>query len=363
MNKFKKIGLTALATSLVASSAYAADVSVSGSAGMTFKTQGGNGSAAGDHGKGLGTDNSLSFSASGEMDNGWTVSASTAFTDKGAISSNAVTITMGSMGSISSGYSMAGNAGNYDGLGGAYEEVDDGGTTSLSTNQIGSTVDNAGIFYTSPAIDAGGASVTIHLGYTPKASNANLSGGESSGVQTLGSATNAGITISHESGLKLGVYGNTIDRDDASANVSSDGFEGTWYATYAMGPIALGYQQSYVNRGIGTGAELATAKKTVAAGQGQFEADQYSITMNINDNLSVSYASADDEYDARSGFAAASTSGDPVADVTMSMKSIQAAYSMGSMSIKAYRQETDNVGYDSSGGSNTTNEIALGLSF
>ena len=46
MNKFKKIGLTALATSLVASSAYAAEVSVSGSAGMVFKTQSGNGGAA-----------------------------------------------------------------------------------------------------------------------------------------------------------------------------------------------------------------------------------------------------------------------------------------------------------------------------
>ena len=73
MNKFKKIGLTALATSLVASSAYAAEVSVSGAAGMTFKSQNGNSGTAGDHGKGLGTDNSLSFSASGELDNGWTV--------------------------------------------------------------------------------------------------------------------------------------------------------------------------------------------------------------------------------------------------------------------------------------------------
>jgi outer membrane protein OmpU len=361
MNKFKKIGLTALATSLVASSAYAADVSVSGSAGMTFKTQGGNGSAAGDHGKGLGTDNSLSFSASGEMDNGWTVSASTAFTDKGAISSNAVTITMGSMGSISSGYSMAGNAGNYDGLGGAYEEVDDGAPTSLSTNQIGSTVDNAGIFYTSPTIDAAGGSVVVHLGYTPRATNANLSGGGSSGASTLGSATNAGITISHESGLKLGVFGNEINR---LSTLGENSFEGTWYATYSMGPISLGYQTSYVNRGISGAADAAKTAKTVAAATGQFESDQYSITMNINDNLSVSYADADDEYDARSSHAAGSTTGKAaVADVTMSMKSIQAAYSMGSMSIKAYRQTTDNSGYDSGGLTNETTEIALGLSF
>ena len=67
----------------------------------------------------------------------------------------------------------------------------------------------------------------------------------------------------------------------------------------------------------------------------------------------------------QSGFAAgATTTGDAAqADVTMSMKSIQAAYSMGSMSIKVYRQSTDNPGYDSGGSSNETTEIALGLSF
>ena len=88
----KKIGLTALATSLVASSAYAAEVSVSGAAGLTFVTENGNTGDAGDHGKGFGTDNSLSFSASGEMDNGWSVSAATAFTDAAALSSNSVTL-------------------------------------------------------------------------------------------------------------------------------------------------------------------------------------------------------------------------------------------------------------------------------
>ena len=73
-------------------------------------------------------------------------------------------------------------------------------------------------------------------------------------------------------------------------------------------------------------------------------------------------------YDARAGRTAGTvTTGDGgVADVTMSMKSIQAAYSMGSMSIKAYRTRNGtNVGYNSKGNSVTTqrNEIALGLSF
>jgi len=362
MNKFKKIGLTALATSLVASSAYAAEVSVSGGAGMVFKTQAGAGSAATDHGKGLGTDNSLSFSASGEMDNGWSVSAGTTFLDTALISSNNVAITMGSMGKVVSGYSTGGNAGNYDGLGGAYEEVDDGGTSSLSNNLIGSTSDNAGLYYTSPSIDAGGASVTLHLGYTPRALGNNLSGGSASGSGDYGSSQNAGVTISSDAGLTLGVYANTIETN-ATSTAAEDVFEGTWYATYAMGPISVGYQQSYVNRGLSTAATVAGAKKTVAAAGGQFEGDQYSITMNVNDNLSISYAKADDTYDARAGALTATTTGDNVADVTMSLTSIQAAYSMGSMSIKAYRTKTTNAGYDSGGGSTQRNEIALGLSF
>ena len=88
--------------------------------------------------------------------------------------------------------------------------------------------------------------------------------------------------------------------------------------------------------------------------------------MNLNDNLSVSYADADDTYDAKAGAAAGvTTGGGAVADVTMSMKSIQAAYSMGSMSIKAYRTNNGLTLGMSSDGMEVMNqhEIALGLSF
>jgi len=358
----KKIGLTALATSLVASSAYAADVSVSGAAGLTFVTENGNSGDAGDHGKGIGTDNSLSFSASGEMDNGWSVSAATALTDAAALSSNSVTLTMGDMGSLSWGHSHGGNAGSYDDVGaGAYEETDDGAPTSLSTNLMGTTVDNGGIFYTSPAIEAAGASLTMHVGYTPKVSDTDIAGGGATGRQDLGSAQNVGVTISHDSGLTLGAYVNEISR--VTGTTGEDTFQGAWYAKYSMGPIGLAYGQSHVNNGVSGAAQTAGVAKTFAAGTGIFENEQYVVTMNVNDNLSVSYGKADDTYDARAGSLTATTTGTNVADVTMSMKSIQAAYSMGSMSIKAYRLDVDNVGYNNTGGSNQKTEIALGLSF
>jgi len=360
MNKFKKIGLTALATSLVASSAYAAEVSVSGGAGLTWSTQSGTSGAASDHGKGIGTDNSISFSSSGELDNGWSVAAGVALDTSTALSSSSVTLTMGSMGSLKWGMGSAGNAGNYDGLGGAYEEVDDGAATSLSTNAIGSTVDNGGIFYTSPSVDAGGASLTVHLGYTPRVTDSDITGGATSGATSLGSGSNIGVTMSSDAGLKVGVYAGTVSKNSASAQ---DSFEGTWYASYAMGPISVGYQQSYVDNGVGGAANLAATTKAFGTATGTFEADQWSIIMNVNDNLSVSYAEADDTYDAGAGWTTGATTGDSVADVTMTMKSIQAAYSMGSMSVKAYRTETDNAGYCTSCGTNTVNEIALGLSF
>jgi len=358
----KKIGLTALATSLVASSAYAAEVSVSGSAGYTFKTQSGNTEGAGDHGKAFGLDNSLTFSASGEMDNGWSVSAMTATSDIFGLTSNAVTLTMGDLGSVFMGSGYGGIAGGWDGeMPVAYEEVDDGGTTSLSNNLIGSTLDNGSIAYVPPAMSAGGASVQVKLQYAPRAEDAHSTGGTQSGVSAWGSSTSAGVTISHDSGLTLGVYGAEANRE--TAGTSRDLFEGSWYAKYAMGPVSVGYQTSYSDRGVASASISAGAPATVGTASGIFETEQYSIAFNVNDDLSVSYAKADDTYDAQAGASAGSSTSDNVADVTMSMKSIQMAYSMGSMSIKAYRQKTDNANYDTSGGSQTSSEIALGLAF
>ena len=70
MNKLHKVGLTALATSLVASSAYAGDLSVSGGASISYT---GLSNAAGTSPWGMG--NSVAFNGSGELDNGTTFAA------------------------------------------------------------------------------------------------------------------------------------------------------------------------------------------------------------------------------------------------------------------------------------------------
>ena len=126
-----------------------------------------------------------------------------------------------------------------------------------------------------------------------------------------------------------------------------------------MGPIAIGYSASYHDSGQFVAAEAVTAAKVVNTAGGIFETEMYSIAFNVNDNLSVSYGKATDTYDAQSNV----KGGTEIADVEVDTKSIQASYTMGSMSINAQRTETDNVGYSTVGGSLTKTEIALGLAF
>jgi outer membrane protein OmpU len=366
MNKLKKIGLTALATSLVASSGYAAEVTIAGAAGFTWSTQAGaTGTPDTDHGKGIGVDNSMTFNMSGELDNGWSVAAHTAMTDAHALTTSAVALTLGDMGKITSGSGYGGNSASYDEeTPRAYEQVDDGaGGIASSMNKVGSANDNGGLNYTSPSIDLAGASMTIHAGYVPKAEDAHSAGGVTTGLSTMGSGQDLGITISHDSGLKLGIYGAERTREQNGAGLQ-DAFEGTWYATYSMGPVSVGYQESYTDSGTSPSQVNADATATWDTSSGYFEANQIAIAFNVNDDLSVSYQKLEDTYDAQAGAAGgATTGGAAVADVTVDMKSISAAYSMGSMSIKAYRTTTDNIGYSNGAGSLTVNEIALGLSF
>jgi len=369
----KKIGLTALAGSLAAVSANAGEMSVSGAFNATYSTSSGNvgtlttdygaNGDTPDHGSGLGTDKDVAFSGSGELDNGWTFSGYTTLKDAMTVSSSALSMTMGSMGTLSIASQSGGNSTKYDvQTPKAYEEVDDGAAVSMSANFVGNHLDNNSLIYASPAVDLGGVSAVVHVEYSPEASGTSPNDGGTVSSATWGSAKSLGVTLSG-SGLTFGIYG--ADRENDSAAVDGmDGFSGVWYANYSYGPVSVGVSQSYYDSGLASGATASTAAKTVGVATGIFESETMSIAFNVNDNLSVSFASATDTYDAQDDGGAGVSS---VADVDMDLKSIQAAYSMGAMSIKAYRTETDNAEWATSvgdeGGSLTVTEIAVGLAF
>ena len=181
MNNFKKLGLTALASSLAAVSAHAGEMSVTGSLGATYVTNDGDAGAISDtwdlsgavpnHGSAIGHDKDFTVNGSGELDNGWTFSGYTLMTDGIALSSSYLSMTMGSMGTIATGHNFGGAGTKYDGQTPvAYEEVDDGGAISMSSNRVGASMDNNALQYTSPSFDIGmGMTATVDLEWSPNA--------------------------------------------------------------------------------------------------------------------------------------------------------------------------------------------------
>ena len=103
MNKLTKLGLTAVAGSLVASSAYAGALDVSGSASIKFKSDDDDEVTGNSYSMGKG----ISFSGSGEMDNGFTMSYSYTMTNA-AFSSQNIMLDMGDGGSIGLGNGASG---------------------------------------------------------------------------------------------------------------------------------------------------------------------------------------------------------------------------------------------------------------
>ena len=130
MNKLKTIGLTALGTALISTSAFAADMSVSGGASISFDDTN-RGKA--DRGNGFYMGDSINFAASGEMDNGMSVAVNYEI-DGGALDDHKIVIGLPDMGSIT----FAGHGGSSalsmvdDVMPTAYEEPWDILTTSTT---------------------------------------------------------------------------------------------------------------------------------------------------------------------------------------------------------------------------------------
>ena len=352
MINLKKVGLTALAGSLAAVTANAGEISVSGAANVTYVTKSGNNTNS------LGTDKDVKFSGSGELDNGWTVSVHTTMTDAYTVSSSATVIGMGSMGSIGIGTGGGTNvAGAYDETyPRAYEENSDAGGQSAA-NYIGNWADDNAIVYQWPGMDIAGISLSGGLEYSLQAGTATSNdGGVAANSDTWGDGYGIGLTADTNMGLVVGAYYAERDNKNQAAVADvNDETNMTWFANYSMGPVSVGYQTFYVDSGLTGAASTTTTAKTVGTSSGQFDGDNMSIAFNVNDDLSISYAETEETFDDRT----ASTT----TDVTQEAESLQIAYSMGSMSIKAYSTEITNPNYDEDAANLKKNEIAVGLAF
>ena len=303
MNIIKKVGLTALAGSLVATSAYAGAMSVSGAAKLTYASNG----EERTQGNAWSNSKGITFSGSGELDNGWNVSTSYTMTDA-AFSTSNVQIDMGDAGTFSlmNGTSLAGIDKYKDVMPTAGEEVWD----DVDTDDNG-------------VVGIGNANA---LGYEASMMGVTLSASYlRSGVGT----DNSIVVISNDliDGMQLG-YG--IGTNHSTDLVEDD--HSTAWIKYSAGAATVGIQKSVIDKNTGDEDRIGAA-----------------ISFAVNENLSVSYGVSDVDFESAS-----------LKDEESS--GLSASYTMGGMTVGAVMNKTDNVA-GSSGVDRTKTEVTVAFAF
>ncbi len=315
----KKVGLTALAGSLVAASAYAGEMSVAGSASLNVEHT--NGGAA-NSGKTFSMGNQLTFSGSGELDNGLNVSLSfvldqnddsttasggTKNANTGTpFDSHSVSISSDALGTLKfsgEGGSSATSALDATAAGDIWDNFD--GTNTVHPTGVGSG-DNM-MMYTTPSLMEG---LSISVSYLPTKAAAQSAVGYSAtytGVE--------GLSVTYASG------DSTDDVTDATV----------LKGTYAYGPVTVGYSNYEYDTTATANDDDVTSVK---------------VSYTVSDELSVSYGSeeietgtSDSEYDM-----------------------ISASYTAGGMTLTASFSDATDIDGDADG-SEDRERWAIGASF
>ena len=303
----KKIGLTALAGSLVAvSAANAGEMSVSGAA--SFEVQHVNGGAV-NTGKAWSMGNSVTFTGSGELDNGLTVTTSFEL-DQGAgagvggatdtgkpFDSHGLTVGSDAFGTLT----FQGHAGAA-----AQSAVDDMATGDIWDNGMGhaaaptsSSTDNM-LAYSLPSLMDG---VAVDISYVPH-----------TGSQ-YEDAVDIAIAYTGVEGLTIGyASGENKTTKGSEADVS------TYYLTYAYGPITV----AYANTEYDSEATTTTADVDFTG---------YSVAYTVSDEISIAYKVADQSTPNASG------------DSDQEVSGVTASYTAGGMTISGKMINGDNMAY------------------
>jgi outer membrane protein OmpU len=306
MTNLKKLGLTALAGSLVATTGYAGALDVSGGAKVSYTS----GDTTEVSGNPFSMTRDITFSGSGEMDNGMTISYHQLLT-AGAFSSSGLKLDMGDAGvlSFANGTSQGHGIGAYeDKMPTAAEQVWDdldgqanGVLTKNGVNKIG--------YGTS----VGGANVSVDY-------NKQEDGG---------SAKSIGVDYSPVDGAMIFV---AMSDEYAGPNSSTD--QATFGGTYTTGATTLGIQRTSIDL---SGSDNDVDRTHIAA------------SFAVNEDVSVSWGMSTVEFEAAS-------------KSDQEDSGFSASYTMGSMSLTAAFNSSDNVG-GTSGTDDEHKEVGLAFAF
>ena len=310
MNKFKKIGLTALAGSLVATSAFAGELTATGSASIGVSNI--TGSADASTGKDWSMGNSVILGGSGELDNGMTVSMSFELdsgvdtgTGTGPFDNHSVTVSSDALGTLV-----------FSGHGGSSAQG------AMDTTAAGDIWDQT-LGITGPTAAASGDD-SLHYTLPEVMEGLAISASLSPGRAAQESHTSYGLVYTGYDGLTV-KYGVGDSGAPGSETEST-----TMMASYAIGSITASVSQTEADN---TGA----ANRTV---------DSYAIAYSVSDDISVSYGS--ETFD---------LAGDATDE---EVEAIGVSYTSGGMTISATQYEAKGAGNSASA---KTDKWSLSASF
>ena len=308
MNNFKKIGMTALAASLVSTSVFAGEVTVAGGASINWENYSG---VAKSSTKSFSMGNQLTFSGSGELDNGMTVGISfvldqgdDATAAAGPFDSHSVTISSDAMGTLKfhgEGGDSAQNAVGDTAAGNIWDNFDTRvtGAATLSESQAGNNI----MHYTLPSLVD---DLTVAVSYTPAGAN-----DESSSAFGLTYAGVEGLSVSYGQGSAdgdaAGSGGTTANSDTTSLK-----------ASYAIGSFTLAYSDHDHDSNTDTSDQTATSWK---------------VSYTVSDAVSVTYGT-----ESLDSAATADTSDAEYTKIT-------ASHTSGGMTVSANYQEATEMSY------------------
>ena len=311
MNNLKKLGLTALAGSLVASTATAGTLEVTGSATVKYQSKSGSSGTSGIQGNPWSDGNAISFKGSGDMDNGMTVSYVYTMTDA-AFSSSSVSLDMGDAGTVAfaHGTAIGGIDTIKDKMPTAGEEVwdDQGSGDDAGVTDVGS---DASLNY---KVDMNGIAAS--------ASYARTGVGTDSSVALVAADLVDGAEFGI--GMATDVTGTSGTENDMS----------TVYAKYTAGAVTVGVQLSEIDK---------------TAVNGDIDREAAALSFAVNENLSISAGISTVEYEDSSKVDAESTG-------------VSASYTMGGMTFGAVSNKTDSFG-GTAGTDEEFTEVSISFAF
>jgi outer membrane protein OmpU len=333
--------MTALAASLVSTSVFAGEMTVTGSASMAM--EGHSKGSELNEGTSFSMGNQLTFTGGGELDNGLTVSLSfildqgddgpatvsdttlDARGDSSPFDSHSVSISSDALGTLvlhGEGGSSAASALDTTAAGDMWDNFNSNGGVSVTDSAPG---DNS-IFYTLPALVDG---LSVSASYNPQVST-----GTGHAAQTAGNETELGYSATYTGIEGLSVsYGITdLERHAAATNAVSSGEQTAWRASYAYGPVTVAATNSDYD---------------VTGTTSDQETSSYKISYTVSDAISIGYGT---EEISKNG------------SVDAEYEGISASYTAGGMTISANMQDGKNIA-NATGAANQVEYWGLGLSF